>query len=458
MLDLRIINATVVTAEGTKQADVGIEGAAIAEVAETGALGAAREEIDAAGLYVMPGAIDVHFHCRAPSHPERGDFASETAAAAAGGVTTVFEMPISDPACSTPEVFRNRRALAEADGHVNVALYSGAALADAAAAREMAELGAIGYKLFTVTPSAGREREFSGLWATSDADIHSALSAVAETGLTCVVHAESDSLIRHFEALSPPGELPARPPVVEAVALATVATLARDAGARLHLAHVSSRSALEALRGAIAAGGDVTGETCPQYLLLDEQTVERHGALAKIGPPLRAADNREALWDALRDGTLALVASDHAPFLAHEKIGVDPLVAPQGLPTVELLLPAMLDAAARGALTLEAAVAAVTVAPARRFGLEGRKGTLAPGADADVTVFSLGEARPLRVEDLLSRAAGCAAVFADIPLRARVERTIVGGRVVFADGAVHGGATGRFVPGSAVRPREAEPV
>ncbi|HWM11045.1 MAG TPA: dihydroorotase family protein [Solirubrobacteraceae bacterium] len=457
MLDLRIINATVVTPEGTRQADVGIEGSSIAEVAETGALGPAREEIDATGLYVMPGAVDVHFHCRAPSHPERGDFASETAAAAAGGVTTVFEMPISDPACSTPEVFRSRRALAEADAHVNVALYSGAALADAAAAREMAELGAIGYKLFTVAPAVGREREFAGLSATTDAAIYGALTAVAETGLTCVVHAESDSLIRHFEALTPAGELPARPPVVEAVALATVAALAKDAGARLHVAHVSCRSALDALRGAQAAGGDVTGETCPQYLLLDEHTVERYGALAKIGPPLRTAADREALWDAVRDGTLALVASDHAPFLAHEKIGVDPLVAPQGLPTVELLVPAMLDAAARGELTLEAAVAAVTSAPARRFGLD-RKGTLAPGADADVAVFSLGAARPLRVEDLVSRAAGCAEVYADVPLRARVERTIVGGRVVFGDGAVHGDATGRFLPGPAVRPREAEPV
>jgi dihydroorotase (multifunctional complex type) len=457
MLDLRIINATVVTAEGAREADVGIEGSSIAEVAEPGGLGPAREEIDAAGLYVMPGAIDVHFHCRAPSHPERGDFASETAAAAAGGVTTVFEMPISDPACSTPEVFRARRALAEADAHVNVALYSGAALADGAAAREMAELGAIGYKLFTVTPPAGREREFSGLAATSDAAILVALTAVAETGLTCVVHAESDSLIRHFEALSPAGKLPARPPVVEAVALATVAALAKDAGARLHIAHVSSRSALDALRGAQAAGGDVTGETCPQYLLLDEHTVERHGALAKIGPPLRTAADREALWDAVRDGTLALVASDHAPFLAHEKIGVDPVVAPQGLPTVELLVPAMLDAAARGVLTLEAAVALLTTEPARRFGLDGRKGTLAAGADADIAVFSLGDARPLRVEDLVSRAAGCAEVFADVPLRARVERTIVGGRVVFADGAIQGSGGG-FLPGPAVRPREAEHV
>lgn len=458
MLDLRILNATVVTPAGARPADLGIQGSVIAEIEQTGGLSEGRQDIDAAGQYVMPGGIDAHFHCRAPSHPERGDFESETAAAAAGGVTTVFEMPISDPACSTPEVFLARRALIEADAHVNVALYCGAAQPDSAAARELAEIGAIAFKLFTVRTAADREREFFRLWATGEPDIHAALAAVAGTGLPCVVHAESDALIRHYVSLTAEGEVPPRPPVVEAVAIATAGALARDVGARIHIAHVSSRAALDALHGARAAGADVTGETCPQYLVLDEHTVERHGSLAKIGPPLRTSSDREALWEAVRDGSLALVASDHAPFLAHEKIGVDYLAAPQGLPTVELLLPTVLDAAARGALTLEAAVAAVTSAPARVFGLEGRKGTLAVGADADITVFSFGEARPLRAGDLLTRAAGCAEVFGEVPLRARIELTIVGGEIVLADGAVHGERTGAFLPGPVTRPREAEPV
>src|SRR6187200_3473648 len=111
MLDLRILNGTVVSDGQVAPLDVGIEDGRIAVVDESGALGTARAEIDASGLHVMPGAVDVHFHCRAPGHSERGDFASETAAAAAGGVTTVFEMPISDPACSTPETFRKRKDL-----------------------------------------------------------------------------------------------------------------------------------------------------------------------------------------------------------------------------------------------------------------------------------------------------------------------------------------------------------
>jgi dihydroorotase-like cyclic amidohydrolase len=112
MHDLRILNGTVVTEGTVRPMDLAIDGDRIVEVDEPGAVGPARFEIDATGLHLLPGAIDVHFHCRAPSRPDRGDFASETSAAAAGGVTTVFEMPISDPACSTPEVFRSRRALA----------------------------------------------------------------------------------------------------------------------------------------------------------------------------------------------------------------------------------------------------------------------------------------------------------------------------------------------------------
>src|SRR5262245_5725209 len=121
MLDLRVINGIVVGEAGIARLDVGIEDGRIAELAEPGRLGEAREEIDASGLHVLPGAIDVHFHCRAPSHPERGDFGSETSAAVSGGVTTVFEMPISLPACSSPDVLRNRRELAERDAYCNVA-------------------------------------------------------------------------------------------------------------------------------------------------------------------------------------------------------------------------------------------------------------------------------------------------------------------------------------------------
>ena len=454
MYDLRILNATVVTEAGSRVADIGIEGGSIAEVAGQGGLGPGRRDLDASGLHAMPGAVDVHFHCRAPSRPERGDFASETAAAAAGGVTTVFEMPISDPACSTPDVFLTRRTLIQTEAHVNVALYAGAAV-EPARAEAMAALGAIGFKLFTVTPAPGREREFDGLWATGDADVYRALSSVGETGLRCVIHPESDSLLGLLQAQ--PDGAGRRPPAVEAVGIATTAAIAKEASAPIHIAHVSSRTALDAVRAGRELGADLTAETCPQYLLLDHRTVERFGGLAKIAPPLRTPEDSDALWAAIEAGTIDVVASDHSPFLPHEKLDVDFEVAPQGLPTVELLVPAVLDAAARGVLPLEHAVGLVTAAPARLFGLE-TKGTLDAGADADVTLFSFTEPTHPAAEAFTTRARGCAVVFEPLELRARIVETLVGGTVVFADGRVIGEPGGRFLAGTRGAVREPEPV
>jgi allantoinase len=446
MFDLKIVNGTVVSEGTSTRADVAVEGGKIVEVEQPGRLGAAREVIDAEGLHVLPGAIDVHFHCRAPSHPERGDFSSESAAAAAGGVTTIFEMPISNPACSTPEVLANRRALGERDAYVNFALYSGAAISDHAA---MAAAGAIGFKLFTLAPAPGREPEFQGLWANDEGGIYAALEGVATTGLPCVIHAENESLIQFFAGRAAGDGVPQRPPVVEAAAIASVAAVAQAVGARIHIAHVSSQSALAAVRGARALGADVTAETCPQYLTLDSSTTARFGGLAKIAPPLREPSDSEALWHGLRAGDLSVVSSDHSPFLAHEKTGVDFARAPQGLPTVEILLPVVLDAAVRGFLPLELAVDLVTAAPARLFGLE-EKGRVAAGADADLTVVGLGETFRPGHETLVTRAAGCGMVYGDMSLSARVKTTIVHGNVVFADGRIHGQPEGRFTRGRAL--------
>jgi dihydroorotase (multifunctional complex type) len=448
VLDLRVLNGVVVSDGTSAMLDVGIEGGRIVEVEETGRLGPARQELDATGLHVLPGAIDAHFHCRAPSHPERGTFASETAAAAAGGVTTICEMPVSNPACSTPEVFRQRRALAEREASVNFALYSGGALS-AAGAAEMAAEGAIAFKLFTVTPAPDREVEFRGLWASAEPAILEALTAVGQTGLPCVIHAENEPLIAHYQSLAAGGGIGARPPIVEAVAIAQVAALALEAAARIHIAHVTSRSALAALRGAIAMGADVSAETCPQYLMLDSSAVERYGGVAKIAPPLREPADSEALWDALRDGTLSLVASDHAPFLRHEKSDVPFIDAPQGLPTVELLVPVILDAAAKERLPLELAVALITSAPARLLGLYPEKGCIAPGSDADLVLVSMHDLFRPDPGSLMTKAADCGIVFAGMALQAHVRSTIVNGRVVYADGRLVGPPGGRFTPGPA---------
>lgn len=444
-LDLKIVGGLVVTDGVSEVRDVGIEGPSIAEIGPAGSVGPAREEVDATGRYVLPGVVDAHFHCRAPSHPERGDFASETRAAAVGGVTTIFEMPISDPACSTPEVFRARRRLAESQCLVDFALYAGGAVRNEAHAATMAELGAIAFKLFTHAPPPDRIHEFEGLWATDEASIYQALEALAPTGLVCTVHAENESLLRLFSSLPAVDHVPPRPPVIEATAIAMVGAIAGAVGARVHVAHLTSIEALDALRGARTAGAVITAETCPQYLVLDDTEIIRLGAFAKVAPPLRPARHQQALWHGLLDGTLSIVASDHAPFLPHEKESVDYALAPQGIPAVETMLPIMLDASARGVIPLERAVELVTSAPAQLFGVYPRKGSLSVGADADIVLFAPEEVWEPGVQSLVSRAAGCGRVYEGIRLRGKVERTIAGGRTVFRDDVIADGAGGRFI-------------
>jgi len=311
----------------------------------------------------------------------------------------------------------------------------------------MAEAGAIAFKLFTLAPASGREAEFQGLWANTEAGIYEALEGVAATGLPCVIHAENEPLVRYFGAQPAVHGVPPRPPVTEAAEIALVTAIAKEAKASIHIAHISSRSALDAIRGASNPTGSISAETCPQYLLLNSAATQHYGGLAKIAPPLREPDDSQALWSGLRDGTLSIVASDHSPFLAREKVGVEFARAPQGLPTVEILVPTMLDAVARGQLPLELAVSLVTYLPARRFGLYPRKGHLAPGSDADVTLVTFKETfRPGR-DPLLTRGADCAAVFGDVSLAAKVRTTIVGGRTIYAGGRIVGPPAGGFVPG-----------
>ena len=368
MLDCAIVNGTVISAGTRLSADVGVEGDRIVEVAASGSLGAARRTIDAAGCFVLPGAIDIHFHCRAPSHPERGSFASESRAAAAGGVTTIFEMPISDPACSTPEVLMLRRELAERECVVNFALYAGGAVADPATAEALVEAGAIGFKIFTTTPPPDREREFVGLSAVAEDRIYCALESIRGTGRRVVFHAENQPLIDHFGHTLRNG-VPYRPPLIESVQIGIIGAMAHELGGPVHIAHVTSAAGLDAVRAARHIGTALSAETCPQYLLFTEAEVDRVGPFARIAPPLRTAADRDALWRGLRDGSLDVVASDHSPFRPEEKTSVPFARAPFGMPTVEMLLPSLLDAGQNERIPLEMAVDLVTAAPARLFGL-----------------------------------------------------------------------------------------
>jgi allantoinase len=454
MFETLIRGGTVVTPNGRRKLDLALESGKIAALLEPGAGADAREVIDATGKHLLPGAIDIHFHVRAPAHPQRGTWESETRAAAAGGVTTVFEMPISKPCCATPAILISRREQAERDAVVNFALYGAPGMRNPEHIQGMKDAGAIAFKIFTTSAVKGREDEFDGLCVPEEFEQLECLQLVRDTGLVTVVHAESNPLLEYYSNRikatgrnDPATHGQSRPPVVEALAIAKIAVLNDLVGAKLHIAHVTSRHALETLRK-WQGHQDITGETCPQYLMFTEAELERYGSYAKINPPLRQHDDITALWQGIADGTLLSVTTDHSPFTVEEKerARTDIWAAPPGAPGVEMLVPMLLDAAAQGKITLERAVELMGANGAKRFGIYPRKGVIQTGADADVILVDLEAKTVVDKHQEFTKARANDFFYDGRTFQGRVERTIVGGKTVFADGQVLGQpGDGKFV-------------
>ncbi len=444
--DLAIVGGDVVTTHVGRATVLVRDGRIAALTAPEAPVDAARV-IDATGMLVIPGVIDIHFHCRDPSYAHRGDFATETRAAAAGGVTTVFEMPISKPGTSTLERWQKRRDIAAAKAYVNIGLYAAPGLLDGPDLRRLVDAGAIGFKLFMTKAVPGREDEFDGLVTDSLAHVYEAMELMQELGLRCVFHAEEQSLIDLHQARAARMQGPdhlrhnaSRPAVVEATAVAALVQMSLATGCKVHIAHVSSAATADVVRHAKRIGAPVTAETCPHYLWCTEDDLERAGPFGVINPPVRSAADRDALWAALADGTLDVIATDHAPFSRPEKeaaIG-DVLSAPPGHPGLETLLPLLMTAADEGRLSVERVVELVCERPARMFDLYPFKGVLAPGSDADITIYDRRERRVVSCGEGESRAADCNVLFDGSEVVGRVHATIVNGGVAYVDGAVVG--------------------
>ncbi|MEO8273811.1 MAG: amidohydrolase family protein [Chloroflexota bacterium] len=444
-VDLVITGATLVLPGGARRAGVAIDDGCVVVIAGEEELPEARERIDATGLHVLPGVIDTHTHARDPSVDAREDFATATAAAAAGGITTILEMPISTPSVHSAATFDRRVEIVGPKAHVNFGLYGGAAADNLAEIEGLAAAGVVGYKTFRTPVPGGREREFIGLCAPDASDYFAALREVALTGLVAAVHAEDAQLLaanqRDLLAAGDRGPLSHarwRPEVVELACVAQSIELAVAAGARLQLAHCSNPTAL-GLASAARQRGQVTVETCPHYLFLSEADLERHGPFAKINPALRSQESVEGMWAGLAAGEVDVIGSDHSPFLVEEKapFADDMWGALPGAPGLESLLPLMLTAVAEGRLSLEAVAALTSGNAARIYGLRG-KGELRVGADADVAIVDLAHEGTIDTSTWLTRSRGTAAVWHGRRVRARVTTTIVGGRSVFRDGVVVG--------------------
>src|SRR5581483_3131661 len=352
---------------------------------------AAHETLDAQGNLILPGGIDPHVHFRDPGFTAKEDFGTGSAAAAAGGVTTVFDMPNTHPAVLSTELFQAKQENCEAKSFVDFGLYAAADPTNLFELRALAEQGAIAFKVFLSDPAHPPPQAIldnAVLWQT--------FKEVGDTGRPVCVHAEDQALVQFFtervraaERRDPLAHLDARPTLCETTAIARAILTAADAGAHLHVCHLSSGEGANLIRSAKLRGIRVTAETGPQNLLLNSTDYVRLGARMKMKPPIRTAQDSAQLWQAILDGTVDMLATDHAPHTAEEKLKDDWMAAASGFVGVETTLPLMLTQVNAKRLTLAQLNRLRSEMPARVFGLYPRKGVIQVGADADLVLVDL---------------------------------------------------------------------
>ena len=447
MLDLILKNAKVYLEDRfVEGVSVGVQAGQIAAIAAPECMPEGVRTLDLTGEYLIPGTIDTHMHVRDPGHTERGTFYTETMAAAAGGVTTILEQPISVPPQHNVEILERRIARAEAQCVVDFAFYGAAG---GEYLEDIAQLAADGrivaYKTFLHAPPEGREQEFQGLTMADDAQLYAGMRELAKTGLFCAFHAENNDMIaanikrlRAEGRVSPEYHCVSRPTVAEVTSVERILNFVRETGARVEIAHVSCPEVMELLRQAKKDGLPVYVETCPHYLFLTEEDMVKFGPYAKCNPPVRSRAQAEKLWDYINDGTVDYMGSDHSPFLVEEKTrGLkDIFAAAAGFPGADLRLPLMLDAVAEGRTTLEKVVELLSVNPARCFGLYPTKGTIQVGADADFTLFRMDRHTVVDKARNYSHARDIAIPYDGRELKCAVTGTFVRGRAVMRDGVV----------------------
>jgi dihydroorotase len=438
--DLVIRGGMVVSADSAFRADVAIKDGAIAAVGAPEAMPAAKETLDASGLHVLPGAIDVHVHFRDPGYPHKEDWASGTAAAAFGGVTTVFDMPNTIPATGTAEILAAKHRIASEKAHVDYGLYGLLGEDTIANVPELIEGGVIGFKLYM-------GNTFGKIPSPSTGGMLEAFEVVAPTGKRIGLHAETNSIMERRQTrltaagrIDPLAHLASRPAVVAVEAVSRACILAEWTGARIHILHISSADELRPLREAKARGVEVTGETCPQYLLLSSDDYAQFGGVIRVNPPVREQSNQEPIWAALKDGTIDMIATDHAPHSPEEKTRNDIWSVDCGFPGVETQMPAMLTAMNEGRMSISDYVRWSSFNPATRWGLYPRKGAIQVGSDADIAIVDVG--RSWTIDDAKTQSRSRISPWHGRAVKGLPIHTIVRGRFVMRDRTLMADARG----------------
>jgi allantoinase len=389
MVDLHIINGSLVTPQGVVQADLALKAGRIFALGERSHLPKTAATIDAKGLMILPGLVDDHVHFREPGLTHKEDIPSGSRAAAAGGVTTVLDMPNTIPPVATEQALLAKRALIQGRSYVDVGLYGVIVQDNLSELEALARAGAVGYKVF-MGETTGYIR------CPEDGILLQAMRTAGRLGLRVGAHAENDSILQSLKAeliaqgrTDPVAHLASRPAYAEQEAIQRGIVLSQAAGCSFHVFHLSTIQGLELIARAKRQRLDVTTEALVGHLLLHDEHYETLGNQIRLNPPIRPKAHQQALWNGLRWGWIDAVATDHAPHTREEKLASSVWEAACGFIGVETALPLMLTEVNRGRLSLERYVKLSSENPAKVWGLYPRKGTLQVGADADLVLVDM---------------------------------------------------------------------
>jgi dihydroorotase len=437
--DLVISGGKVVSPDSVVEASVAIKDGAVVSVGAAETMPTAVETLDASGLHLLPGAIDDHVHFRDPGYPHKEDFASGTAAAAFGGVTTVFDMPNTIPPTGTPDILAAKHQMAAEKAHVDFGLYGLLGEDTIPHVPELAK-SVIGFKLYM-------GNTFGKIPSPSTGAMLEAFEVVVPTGKRVSLHAETNSIMERRETrlreagrVDPLAHIASRPAVVAVEAVSRAAILAEWTGARIQILHISSAEELRPLREAKARGVDITGETCPHYLFLSTDDYSRFAGVIRVNPPVREKRNQAPLWAALMDGTIDVIATDHAPHSIEEKTRNDIWTVDCGFPGVETQMPIMLSEVAAGRCSVSDYVRWSAANPARIWGLYPRKGVIQAGADADLAIVDL--AREWSIDDARLQSHSRISPWHGRKVTGLPVHTLVRGRFVMKDRVLMPGTRG----------------
>ena len=444
MLTSKTIKGNIVLPEKVLfNAYITIQDEKIVSISEEEPAGA--EVVDATGQYIFPGVIDAHVHCF--SSLDEG-FTNATRSAAAGGVTTIVEMPYdADKLICTQSLFEEKKERLVQEAVVDIAMLATIAPHDGLDQIPLlADSGACGFKISLFNTDSVRFPK------VDEGELYEAFQEVRKTGRPVTVHAETDAIVRKFigkyenEGLNNPiAHCHSRPKVAESTAALTILELAHYTDTKVHLHHSTFPRVFNLVETYQQEGVDATAETCTHYLVFNENDMDRLKAKGKINPPLRSEADMNELWDLLANGKIDMVTSDHAPWPIHVKSDDNIFENSSGAPGVEVLFPILFsEGVAKGRISVLQLAKVLAENPAKRFGLGHRKGKLAVGYDADFIIVDPNEVSYLDEKEMHSNAGW--SPYHGMEIHGKVKRTYVRGKEVYNGKVVGEKGDGTFIP------------